>query len=99
MPIINPPRDSVITFREPFFRREFSGQRVRYYIRAIVNGMPEREIKIAGKQQKEVMDELLKKDLKLTNAVVRNDRFGVFRIVQHSPQKDFFKIVKEENKC
>ena len=99
MSIIYPPKNSVIVFREPFFRREFSGQRVRYYIRAIVNGMPEKEIRVVSAQQKGVMDELLRKDLKLTNAVVMNTRLGVFKVISSSPQRDFFKIVKEEKEC
>ena len=58
--------------------------------------LPEQEIRIAKQQQKDVIDYLLKTDLKLTNAVVRADSQGRWVVIKHSPQEDFFDLVKEE---
>ena len=93
-----PQRNSIITFREPFYRQEVFEDKIKYYIRACINSDPEQEIRVAARQQREVMDLLIKQDLKLTNAVVRNSDNGLFSILDHSPQIDFFSLVKEE-KC
>ena len=94
--IIYPPKNSTIIFKEPFFRKELSGRQVKYYIKAVVDDMPEQEIRVTREQQRETMDYLLKSDMKLTNAVVGCDNMCQFKVVLHSPQKDFFGLVKEE---
>lgn len=92
-----PPKNSIIVFREPFYRKEFSGHRaLKYYIRVSVNNR-ESEIRVSSKQQKDVMDYLVQVDKKLTNAVVRCDSYARFTVIQHSPQDDFFDIVKEKH--
>ena len=101
-----PPKNSVITFREPHFRREFSVNITKYYIRACItlgatevgeNGiaLPEQQIRVVKQQQKDIMDYLLKVDQKLTNAVVRCDSYARFTVLAHSLQDDFFDLVKE----
>ena len=108
MSILYPPKNSVITFREPNYRREFSGHNsTRYYIKARItlgatevceNGiaLPEQEIRVSAQQQKDIMEYLLQADLKLTNAVVKCDSQGRWTVLVHSPQEDFFDLVKEE---
>lgn len=87
---IYPPKNSVITFREPFYRKEFSGHSAtKYYIKASINGAPEIEIRITKEQQRDVMDYLIKSDLKLTNTVVRNDAQKRFVILQHARRQIF----------
>ena len=96
---ISPPKNCEITFREPFFRKEFSGHNsVKYYIRASIDNNPEQEIRITYSQQKKIIDYILHTDLKLTNAVVKCDSYNRFTVLVHSPQEDFFDLVKEE-KC
>jgi len=90
-----PPKNSLITFREPFPGREWNGFKMRYYIKASVDGEPESEMRVAARQQMELMDYILQVDLKLTNAVVRCDALGRFTALVHSPQEDFFDLVKE----
>lgn len=84
-----PPKNSIITFREPLPRKEFSGRSIKYYIRANIAlsdiGLPEQEIRIVAKQQLDTIDALIKTDLKLTNAVVRCDNYSRFIVLQHSP--------------
>ena len=58
--------------------------------------LPEQEIRIVKQQQKDVIDYLLKTDLKLTNAIVRSDSQGRWVVMRHSPQEDFFDLLKEE---
>lgn len=101
MTTIYPPKNSIIVFREPFPRKEWSIDRVKYYIRTCITlqsgiELPEREIRIAAKQQMAVVDCLLKTDLKLTNAIVKNDKYKRFTIIQHSPQKDFFGLADKK---
>ena len=87
-----PPKNSLITFREPFYSKEWNGYKMRYYIKASVDGGPESEMRVAARQQMELMDYILQVDLKLTNAVVDCDSQGRFTVLQHSPQGDFFDI-------
>ena len=91
-----PPKNSIITFREPYFRKEWTANKVKYYIRASLNGLPEREIRIVAKQQKNTMDYLLQVDKKLTNAIIKCDSYSKFIVLQHSPQIDFLDMVKEK---
>ena len=89
-----PPRNSIITFREPFPRKNEN----KYYIKVAVDEMPEMEIRIDSKQQKDVMDYLILVDKKLTNAVVRNDNQGRFVVEKHSPASDFFYLIDNDKK-
>ena len=91
-----PQKNSTITFREPCFRKEWTANKVKYYIKASIDGLPEREIRIVAQQQKNTMDYLLQVDKKLINAVVKCDSYSKFTVLQHSPQKDFFDMVKEK---
>ena len=84
-----PPKNCEIIFREPFFRREWSVNQVKYYIKASINGLPEQEIRIARRQQMDILDYLIKVDLKLTGAIVRCDALGRFTVIRHSPASDF----------
>ena len=86
-----PPKNADIVFRQEFPRLEYSPER-KYYIRAIVNGSPEKEIRIDAVQQLAVMDKLLAKDRKLLNACIKVID-GQFFIVTHSPQADFFEAI------
>jgi len=89
-----PSKNSIIVFREPFYRKKISDN-TKYYIRACVNGEPEQEIIISTKQQRAVVDQLIREDRKLTNAVVGCENKN-FVILKHSPQGDFFELVKEK---
>jgi len=91
-----PPKNSLITFREPFPGKEWNGFKIRYYIKVSVDDGPESEMRVAARQQMELMDYILQVDLKLTGATVRCDALGRFTVLQHSPQEDFFDLVKEE---
>ena len=58
----SPPKNSRITFMEPFYRREFSGNKLKYYIQAGIEDtatseiverkvvLPEQEIRIVDEQ-------------------------------------------------
>ena len=86
-----PMHNSLITFREPFPRVEYSPYK-KLYIRAEVNGV-EQEIRIDSNQQVKVIRELIRQDGKLLNAKVRCVN-GKFEIFAHSPQSDFFELVR-----
>ena len=86
-----PPKNCLIIFREPFPRVEFSPDR-KLYIRAMVNAR-EGELRIASQQQIQVMEQLVKEDGKLLNAVVKVEN-GKFVILKRSPQSDFFSLVR-----
>ena len=106
--MISPPKNSRITFTEPFYRREFSGNKLTYYIEASIEDtstpeiverkvvLPEQELRIVSQEQQELMDYILLVDRKLLNAIVRCDALGRFTCLRHSPQEDFFDLVKEE---
>ena len=109
MTVSYPPKNSIITFREPFPRIErYSVDRngikfidphsTKYYIKVSIDDQPEKEIRIDRQQQLDVIDYLISVDEKLTSAEVRCDSQGRFVVLQHSPQEDFFDLVKEE-KC
>ena len=87
-----PPKNCRIVFREPFPRTEYSPQK-KYYIKAHINGMPEQEIRIDSIGQLRFIDELIAQDRKLLNAVVICKE-GKFSLLHHSPQLDFFGVVK-----
>ena len=89
-----PPKNSVITFLEPYPRVEKYNRTKWYYIKACVNGLPEQEIRMDKKQQLSVVDYLLQVDGKLTGAVVDCDSQGRFVVLQHSPQSDFFELAE-----
>ena len=95
MSIPYPPKNSTIVFREPFPRKEWSSNQLKYYIKVSIDDLPEQEIRIVKRQQRECMDYLIQVDLKLTNAVVDCDSQGRFTVLQHSPQTSFFDLVKE----
>jgi len=86
-----PEKNCTIVFRQEFPRLEYSPER-KYYIKAIVNGGPEREIRIDAVQQLAVMDKLIREDKKLLNACVKVID-GQFYVVTRSPQKDFFEAI------
>lgn len=90
--ILYPPENCIITFREPFPRKEFSPDKI-YYIRARIDSMPEMEIRIVKEQQMEVMDELIAQDKKLTCARVACID-GEFIVVSRSPQSDFLEMIR-----
>ena len=88
-----PPKNCRIAFREPFPRREVYEGRKWYYIRAIIDEEPEKEIRMDTVHQTQFLDNLIYQDKKLLNAVVLC-KDGRFELVQHSPQLDFFEAVK-----
>jgi len=92
--MISPPKDSTIIFREPYPMKRFSGHTVKYYIRVSIDGGKECEVCIRNQKQQDLIDYLIKVDLKLTSAVVRNDTYGRFTVLRHSPQIDFFEVVE-----
>ena len=70
----------------------------KYHIRACIIyqpgiELPEHEIRIASQQQIQVMEQLVKEDGKLLNAVVKVEN-GKFVILKRSPQSDFFSLVR-----
>ena len=85
------PANCELVFREPFFRTEFSPNK-KLYIRALVNAS-EREIRIDSKQQVRIMEDLIRHDGKLLNAVVKVEN-GKFIVLKRSPQSDFFSLVR-----
>ena len=93
-----PPRKSTIVFMEPYPRREWNGHSMTYYIKASINDNLEQEIRISAKQQGEIMEHLIRVDRKLTGAIVKSDSNGRWIVLRHSPQSDFFDLVKEESK-
>ena len=90
-----PPQNCRIVFREPFPREENHGGHVKLYIRAIIDEMPEREIRMDSLEQTRFVDDLVRQDGKLLNAEVLV-KDGKFVLLRHSPQIDFF---KEVDKC
>ena len=94
--IMYPPRNSEISFLEPYPRKELSGQTIKYYIKVEINGAHIQEIRIIRNQNKEIMDSLIRTDKKLTGAIVKCDSHCRFLVLRHSPQTDFFEILKEE---
>ena len=86
-----PPSNCLITFREPFPRVEYTPYR-KLYIRAMINAR-DGEIRIESQQQIKVMEKLIKEDGKLLNAKIKVEN-GVFTVLQHSPQSDFFSIIR-----
>jgi len=87
-----PEKNSVILFREPFPRKDGD----KYIVKACVDSGHEQDIRMDMKQQKDMVDYIVKVDLKLTNAVVRCDAEGRFVLEKHSPQSDFFDKVGGE---
>ena len=78
----------IIVFREPFPVKDNNA----YYINAIVNYKPEKNIRINDTRIQKIMDFLVKHDKKLTNAILFiHDKH--YTILKHSPQSDFFDMI------
>ena len=86
-----PPRNCTLTLREPFLR-DIGG---KFYLRACIDGSPEREVQIKERQQLDVLEYLILVDKKLTNAVIRSDSQGRWVVLKHSPAADFFNLVDD----
>lgn len=90
-----PSRDETteIVFRESFPKVVYEPYRT-YYIKVSMGNGYEGQIRMKAKQQLAVIDELITRDKKILNAsVISAD--GVFRILSHSPQSDFFSLVEK----
>jgi len=88
-----PPKNSILTFREPFLKT-VPGESVKCILACVDD--TERLVKIEEEQHLDIIDYLLLTDKKLTNAVVRCDSQCRWVVLQHSPASDFFDLVKEE---
>ena len=87
-----PPKDNCeITFREEFPKVEYSPDK-KLYIRAVVNAR-EGELRMSSQQQIRTVENLIKEDGKLLNAKVKVEN-GEFIVLEHSPQADFFSLVR-----
>ena len=89
-----PPKNSILTFREPFLKT-VPGESVKCILACVDD--TERLVKIEEEQQLDIIDYLLLTDKKLTNAVVDCDSQGRFTVLRHSPQEDFFDLVRRKN--
>jgi len=87
---VYPKKEDVITFLEPFPRYMDD----KYIIDVALNDK-RHVIRTKCKQHKEIIDELIKTDKKLTGATVKCTDHGEFVVISHSPQEDFFNMVKE----
>ncbi len=79
---INVPRDSIMILLEPNVHDNYS-------ISVMINNK-NKVIQFSTKQQKTVIDDLLRQDLKLTCAIIGADSNGNITVLKHSPQSDFF---------